>query len=182
VIRAGAHRDQRAPRVILVAAAISVLSLAGHTAGGGAVDLLGIGAVIALATGLAATTTRRSLSWVRVWVVLLAAQALLHVVLTFTSGHAHSATAVSVPAMVLGHVIASVMAAAIVVHADALLRRWAAYLAAAIGAALPEPREPGVAVSGLHVRGPEGNPVVTATRHRIVRRGPPPLSAVAFLP
>lgn len=165
-----------------MAAAISVLTMAGHAAGGGAIDPLGIAAVIALAAGLAATTTRRSLSWGRVWVVLLAAQALLHVVLTFTSGHAHSATAANVPAMVLGHVIASMLTAALVVHADALLRRWAAYLAAVIGAALSEPREPEVAVSGLRVQGPEGNPIGTATRYRIVRRGPPSLTAFAFLP
>lgn len=165
-----------------MAVAISVLAMAGHTAAGGAIDPLGIAAVIALAACLAATTTRRSLSWRRVWVVLLAAQALLHAVLTFTSGHAHITTPVSLPAMVVGHVIASVIAATLVVHADALLRRWSAYLAAVVGAPLPALREPGVAVSGLHVRGPEGSPIVTATRHRIVRRGPPARAAVASLP
>ncbi len=173
MIRAGAHREHRAPRVTLVAAAISVLSLAGHTAGGGAIDLLGIAAVIALAAGLAATTTRRRLSWGRVWVVLLAAQALLHVVLTFTSGHAHGATAMSVPAMVLGHVIASVIAAAIVVHADSLLRRWAAYLAAVIGAPVPTPVGLQLPPPGRVARTASRTPALPVTRQRIVRRGPP---------
>lgn len=152
---------------------MTVLTLAGHAAGGGALDPLGITAVITLAAGLAATTTRRSLSWGRVWVILLATQALLHVVLAFTSGHAHSATAVSVPAMVLGHVIASVLAAALVVHAEALLQCWAAYLAAVIGAPVPTPGGLQLPSPGRVARTASRTPALLVTRHRIVRRGPP---------
>lgn len=158
---------------------MTVMTLAGHAAGGGALDPLGIGAVIALSTGLAATTARRRPSWARVWIVLLAAQALLHVVLTFTSGHAHTTSSVSVPAMVLGHVVASMLAATILVRADGLLHRWAVYLAAVIGAPVPTPDRPRLLTPGHVARTGSRSSSLLMTRHRIVRRGPPVLLAAA---
>lgn len=154
---------------------MAVLTLAGHAAGGGTLDPFGICAIVALSTGLAATTARRRPTWARVLIVLLAAQALLHVVLTFTSDHAHPTTSVSVPTMVIGHVVASMLAATILVRADALLDRWAGYVAAVIGAPLPTRDRPQPPSPGLVARVAERTPSLLVTRHRIVRRGPPAL-------
>lgn len=162
-----------APRIALVASAMTVLTLAGHTAGGGRVDLLGLAAVCSLSAGLAATTTRRRLTWSRAWIVLLAGQALLHAILTLTPGHGHGAAAISLPAMALAHVIASMAAAGVVVHADTLIERWSAYLQAAVGA-LGLPVVAHAAPTGLLTPTDcVGTPALRLMRHRVIRRGPP---------
>lgn len=152
-----------------------VLTLAGHTAGRGTIDPLGLAAVAALATGLAATTSRRRLTWTRTWLLLLAGQALMHMVLTFTSNHAHATAATSARDMVLGHVLASVLAAAVLVRADALIRCWAAYLAAVIGAAVPSLVHSWAPSGPIPDSAPHSTPALIRIRHRVVRRGPPAL-------
>jgi hypothetical protein len=157
-----------------------VLTLAGHTAGGGSVDMLGLAIAATLSLGLAASATRRRITWSRTWIALLAGQALLHVILTFTSGHAHGTTTTNVHAMVLGHVIASLLAAVLVVHADAVMDRWSAYLSAAIGAVAPPFSEPQAPPARPIVTLVASTPALRHMRHRLIRRGPPPRFALSM--
>ena len=165
-------RSPRAARAALIASALTVLTLVGHTAGHGALDALGIGLTVLLATGLATATSRRRLTPGTVLGVLLAGQLLLHVVLTFTSAHHSGAPSISTPLMVLGHVIAAVVATGVVMSADALVRAWMRFLAAIIGRAVPRTTLPAA---------PAHQPLshlvakleATRLRHDVVRRGPP---------
>lgn len=169
------HRaSQRTARATLVAGALAVLTLAGHTAGGGGVDTLGLTLVALLSVGLAVATTVGRSSLPRLLAVMVAGQALLHLVLTFTAGHAaHSAPHVSTTGMVGAHVLAGVAAALLVRHADGVMARWVAFVTAVVG---PRVR-PAVAAPGS-----TSTAVAPAARsllrldvllHQVVRRGPP---------
>ena len=116
-----------------MAAALILLTLAGHTAGHGSLDVLGIALISLLAIGFGTALSARRLSALPALGVLLAGQLLLHVVLTFTSSHHAGASSISTPLMVLGHVIAAVIATAVVLRADALVRAWLRFLTAALG-------------------------------------------------
>lgn len=165
-------RAPRAARAALIAAALIVLTLAGHTAGHGSLDLLGIGVVVALAAGFGTALGTRRLTPVRVLSVLLAGQLLLHVVLTFTSAHHAVAPTTSTPLMVLGHVVAAVVATAVVVRADALIRAWQRFLAAVLGHAVPRAETPGRPVTPP-VSTISEHPTALLLRHGLSRRGPP---------
>ena len=163
----------RRARATLAATALTVLTLVGHTAGDGALSLTSIVLVALVSTGLAIAATRRPLTWTRAWLVLLAGQALLHILMTFTAGHGHGTAGIDVPLMILGHVAAAAVAAGVLIHADSLLARWSAFLAATVGSLsllLAEPTSaPGTvlptpeAARGSH----------DVLRHGVVRRGPP---------
>jgi hypothetical protein len=165
---------QRRARVVLTSAALLVLTISGHTAGGGSVDLLGLALVAGLSLGLGLTTSASTLSLARLLVILLAGQGLLHLVLTFTSGHAaHGSTHLPVTAMLAGHAVAALAAALIVRHADGLVVRWLAFVSTMLGVQ-PRPivRATGTPSSSvapasatLHQLG--------ALLHQVVRRGPP---------
>lgn len=162
----------RRARATLVATALTILTLAGHTAGEGALSLTSIVLVALVSTGLAIAASRRPLTWPRAMLILLAGQALLHVLMTFTAGHGH-ATAIDVPLMIMSHVAAAAIAAAVLMHADGLLARWSAFIAATVGTVpliLVEPHEAPSALLPI----PEGaRESHDALRHGVVRRGPP---------
>ena len=132
--------QRRAHRALLISGALTVLTIAGHTAGRGSLpDVVGLGAVAGLSFGLAFATSARRLGAERLLGFLLAAQAFLHLVLTFSSPHAHGGTSavMDAPAMIMGHVIAAILAAGLITHADALIDRWLAFLGAVLGTPAP---------------------------------------------
>jgi hypothetical protein len=169
------HRaSQRTARAALVAGALALLTLAGHTAGGDRVDPLGLALVSLLSVGLAVATTAGRSTLPRLLAVLLAGQALLHLVLTFTAGHAaHGVGHPSTAAMIGGHVLAAGAAAVLVSHADGLIARWIAFVTAVIGPRVRPALEPtGAAPESI---APAPHPLVhlNALLHQVVRRGPP---------
>lgn len=169
------HRAaQRTARAALVAGALALLTLAGHTAGGGRVDLLGLALVSLLSVGLAVATTAGRPSMPRLLVVLLAGQALLHLVLTFAAAHAaHGAGHPSTAAMIGGHVLAAGVAALLVSHADGLIARWIAFVSAVIGPRVRPALEPTGAASSSIAPAPHSLSHLNALLHQVVRRGPP---------
>jgi hypothetical protein len=168
------RQAQRTARAVLTGGALLLLTLGGHTAGGGSVDGLGLAIVAALSAGLAASTTARAISLPRLLTVLVAGQVLLHLVLAFSSGHAHHGSA-SPPlvSMLAGHAVAALLAALVVRHADGLVARWIAFVSTMLGA---RPR-PGVtaqrAPSSAPSRVGRGLSGPAALLHQVVRRGPP---------
>lgn len=172
--------DVRPARAALVATALTVLTLAGHTAGQGPLSLTSVVLVALLSTGLALAATRRPLTWARASLVLLAGQALLHMVMTFTAGHGHSSAGIDAPLMVMSHAAAAAVAVGVLMHADGLLARWSAFLAAAVGAVTLVLAEPTAAPCPV-LPIPEGaRESHDDLRHGVVRRGPP-VRAVALL-
>jgi hypothetical protein len=172
--------DVRRARAALVATALTILTLAGHTAGQGSLSLTSVLLVTLLSTGLAMAATRRPLTWSRAWLVLLAGQALLHIVMTFTAGHGHGSTGINAALMITGHVAAGAIAAGVLMHADGLLTRWSAFIAAALGTVplmLAEPTTAPCTVLATPEGARESHDVL---RHGVVRRGPPS-PAVALL-
>jgi len=170
-------RSLHRTRAALVASTLLVLTLAGHSAGNGAVTLAGLLAATVLSTALAVATTRRPLSWRRAITVLLGGEALLHLVLTFTSGHGHTSTAIDGTTMVVAHVLASLVAAAVLVRAEGIAAAWSAYLRATVGASLPVPGAPHApAHSPRHVSACARR-TLAGIRHVLVLRGPPRGSA-----
>jgi hypothetical protein len=169
------HRaSQRAARAALVAGALALLTLAGHTAGGGRIDPLGLALVSLLSVGLAVATSAGRSSLPRLLALLVAGQALLHLVLTFTAGHAaHSAGHPSTAAMVGGHVLAAGAAAVLVSHADGLLARWIAFVSAVIGPRVRPALQPAGAAPAPIAPVPHSPSHLNALLHQVVRRGPP---------
>lgn len=167
-------------RAALIAGTLLVLTVAGHSAGGGsAPDLVGLAIATILATALALAASSRRLGIGRLLVLLLGGQALLHVVLSLAGGHDHgsSTTAPSVTAMVAGHVVAAALAAVVVTYADELIDRWIALVQAALGAtpAVAAPGRPGKptgAVAGASLR-----TTIDILLHQVIRRGPPARTA-----
>lgn len=163
----------RRTRTAVVAGALAILTLAGHAAGSGGLTLTSIAAILLLSTSLAVATTRRALTWWRALVVLLGGQALLHVVMTFTAAHDHPSTAIDAPMMVLGHVVASLIAAAIVLHIDALLARWRAYLSSVLGAASLDGIAPLDEVAHCAPTASAAGSTMAGLGAHVRRRGPP---------
>jgi hypothetical protein len=167
---------QRRARVVLTTAALLLLTISGHTAGGGSVDLLGLALVAALSLGLglAVSTGTVTLSLPRLIAVLVAGQGLLHLVLTFTTGHAaHGSPELPLTAMVAAHGLAALGAALLIRHADDLVARWLAFVSAVIGAGTRLVLTP---------RGVSARAIAPVSRacihldvllHQVVRRGPP---------
>lgn len=163
-------------RAGLLGSALAVLTLAGHTAGGGALDPVGVGIVALLSIALAAALSARTLSLPILLAVLLAGQGFLHLVVSLSASHPHgteSASAASTATMVSAHALAAVVAAVLIAHADQLASRWQAFLAAVIGTAAP--RSAGIVHSPATPTGEGHDPRVTLVLllHGVVRRGPP---------
>lgn len=162
----------------MVSAALIALTLAGHTAGHGALDPLGIVTVGVLAVGFGAALSSRRLTALPVLAVLLSGQLLLHVVLTFTSAHHAAAPSISTPLMVLGHIAAAGVATVAVLGADSVIRAWLRFLSAVLGHAAPRiatlrrsPARPASTTPEL--------PASLLLRHGLSRRGPPACPALA---
>ena len=163
-------------RAALVAATLLVLTIAGHTAGGGSLpDLVGLALATVIATGLALAASGQRLGIPRILALLLGGQALLHVVLTLAGGHAHdsSATGPGVAAMIAGHVAAAGVAAVVVAYADELIDRWASLVQAAIGSvpSIASPRRR--ATAAIAVAPASQRTAIDTLLHQVVRRGPP---------
>ena len=165
---------QRRARVALTASALLLLTISGHTAGGGSVDLLGLALVAGLSLGLALSTRATALSLPRLLAVLVAGQALLHVVLTFATGHAaHGSGDLPVTAMVAGHGLAALLAAVLIRHADDLVARWLAFVSTMVGApARLVATAPGCAAPAISPVS-DARAHLTVLLHQVVRRGPP---------
>lgn len=154
-------------------AAILLITVAGHAAGEGSLPgPAGLAAAGAFAFALtyAVSDRRRGLGWLMAYV--LGAQALLHVLLQFASGHAHGASMVPSPGMVAGHVIAAFAASLALAYGADLYDRWVAFLAHALG---PRPlvirRIGGPATA--RSRTPLTHARLAVLRHHLERRGPP---------
>jgi hypothetical protein len=159
----------------LVASALIILTLAGHTAGQGEISAISLLLISPLALGMSIATTARRLTWPTLLAVLLAGQALLHVVMTFAAPHAHGTSAAegSGMAMIVGHAVAALIAAVLVMHADALISRWADYLCAFIGGRPIAALSPfGLPATSLDIDHSPHDPR-ESLRHGLVRRGPP---------
>lgn len=162
----------RAARAALIAAALTALTLAGHAAGQGAFDALGVALVLLLSTGLGLAMGGRRLGFAQVLGALIAGQLLLHAILTFTSAHHAGATPFGTTAMLVGHVTAAVIAATVVVHSDGLIARWASLLAALLGSRPLSPAR--LALPRQECAVAQDTPVPTRLLHHVVsRRGPP---------
>ena len=162
----------RAPRTALVAAALTVVTLAAHTAGGGSVDALSAAVVLALAIALAAGVSNRRLGLARLIPALLGAQVVLHLLMTVTGAHGPAHGTGSGWLMVVAHGLAAIAIAMVVVHADDLLMAWSRLVRTALGTAVRVPTTPeahGVAPTGSAP--PLGT--LTCLLHRVERRGPP---------
>lgn len=164
---------RRAVRAGLLGSALAVLTLAGHTAGGGALDALGVGLVAVLSVALSAALSARTLSLPTLIAVLLAGQGFLHLIVSLSAAHPHGASSTSSAAMLAAHVAAGVIAAVLIAHADRLAARWQAFLASVIGAASPHglPVAPFDATTA--VPGPGPLTTLVLLLHGVVRRGPP---------
>ena len=161
-----------------MALAVVTLSLAGHAAAGGTLpSVLGFAVAVVLAGGLS-MLVRAGMSAARMLVLLLGAQALLHTIFIISSDCAmpsgHVMGLVPSTSMILGHVVASVLAVAVLRHGDEVLTAWTALLTAAFGApalalpSIPGPRTASVPAWDAHEFGADA-PLLD-----IARRGPPP--------
>jgi hypothetical protein len=166
----------------MTATALVVLTLAGHTAGAGALPgVVGIGIISLLSFALtyAVSDRRRSFGWLLGY--LLAAQVLLHVLLTFTAGHAHEAAPVPLATMLVGHACAALLATVALAYGNDLLDRWATYLGHVFRArSLIRPSHSQPSASCL-APAPALDADLDVLLHHVERRGPPvAATATAF--
>ena len=165
-------------RAGLLGSALAVLTLAGHTAAGGALDPLGIGIVAVLSIALAAALSTRALALPALVAVLLAGQGFLHLVISFSAAHPHGTTHASSSgaasaAMITGHAVAGVVAALLIAHADRLAGRWRAFLASVIGADAPHSAAIPCPTPAVARVGHDPRVTLVLLLHGVVRRGPP---------
>lgn len=161
-------------RGLLLGLAMILLTSIAHTAGDG--QLPGVSAyllMLPLCAALGVATMTRSHGWAWFACYAVGVQALLHVLLVTTSGHAaHEQAITPSPAMLLAHAVAAVAVGLLLAHGDALLLRWLAYMRAALS--VPASRLPLVTPRSL--RTPWRPPLPcssTLLEHKIARRGPP---------
>lgn len=174
------NRAYRVTRIGVLALVVLAISLAGHSADSATLALpsafgLGMALVLTIALCSVATMRRRTFAWILGFV--LALQFLLHFTLVIVgSGHAVGAHGSVIPGVsgVLGHVVASILAAVVLAYGDSLLDRWASLLGTAFGSGfvLDAP----VLAASMKVR------TAHAAQHSAVvvdfapRRGPPVFS------
>jgi hypothetical protein len=173
---------RRLARAALVGAALAVLTLAGHTAGMGRVDPLGVTLVAVLASMLALVTSGRSVGLGRLLALLLAGQGLLHLILAFTSSH-HGHPAIGGPsasAMLAGHGLAAVIAAVVVRHADDLIDRWGVLVGTAVGRRRPTTLRIVGPVSPMRIPAAPMAGIREHLEHPVARRGPPTSAVLAL--
>lgn len=169
-----ARSTRRLVRGILVGAALAILTIAGHTAAGGSVDLTGLALVTLLALLLGSAVSRARLNAFGVLGVLLGGQALLHLVLTFTA-HPHSTSGAgpSTSAMVAAHAVAALLATGVISHADDIAAGWQRFLSVILGA---DPirhvviARPGAVAAQQQV---DATALTGVLVGQVVRRGPP---------
>lgn len=156
---------------VLGAAAVLITTL-GHSGGHGALPepgLLLLLMPLAIALGSLVAHKRRSGAWVLGFV--LALQVLFHLLLTIAAGHGHQGSLLPDVPMLLGHLIAALIIAAVLTHGDGLIHRWIAFwqaLALELGW-VPAPQAFAVAPVYRESTLAES----TTLAHAIARRGPP---------
>jgi hypothetical protein len=155
----------------LGAAAVLITAL-GHSSGHGALPepgLLVLLLPLALALGSLVAHKRRSGAWVLGFV--LALQVLFHLLLTIAAGHGHQGSLLPDTPMLLGHLIAALVVAAVITHGDALIHRWIAFWHALALQFSWTPAPQAVTAAPVFIE-----PTLTestALAHAIARRGPP---------
>ena len=169
----------RVGRGMLLGTAVLLLTVMGHTSGGRWSSMETASLVLlwplAVALSLVAAERRRSAPWLFVFVI--GAQALFHVLLSIASGHApHSEPLWPSPAMIMGHLVAGAAVAAMLAHGDRILHAWLAFWAMLARG--------GVTSIAVHPMRPMALPCYVApilqspaNRTAISRRGPPVLGA-----
>lgn len=169
----------RVMRGAILGCLVLAISLAGHTAvGGGAlpesstlVVLLGL----AILLSIAVAHKRRSFLWLLADMAAL--QVLLHVIATAVMTHpGHPTGLIPSAPMLIGHVVATILAAGALTRADDLWDRWCRFLDDLARdfalAPLPTP------LSGADIAAPQALPLVERyTTQPVLRRGPPALRA-----
>lgn len=163
----------RAARAALVATALMIVTLAGHAAAGGGIDPVGFALVVLVAGLLGAALAGRPLPWLKLTALLIAGQGLLHLMMTFTSSHAHVGHDSHAAVMVVAHVCAAGIAAFVVRNADDLIGRWTDFLNAAIAAWRLAPASPARRSSLLQQILTATVPAETMLHRGLSRRGPP---------
>jgi hypothetical protein len=110
---------------------------------------------------------------------LLAGQVLLHTVLTFTAAHEigveHGSGSSLLPstAMLIGHILAALLAALALAFGESISARWASALTHLLGTpALTLPATPTLPARTTPGEAP-ARPVLSSLRHHVARRGPP---------
>lgn len=149
-----------------------LLSLAAHTAAGGAsLDLgLGLSALIALALGIA--WAERRATPLRLAAFVLIAQLVLHGFGVVAGSHHHGASLIPSPGMIAAHAIAAVGMALLLAHADTLAHGWVAFLQS-LRTQLPVLQPLPVRVAAAVAAGPVPAVIRPVALHDIARRGPP---------
>jgi len=151
-----------------------LLTSVAHTAGDGQLpDASAYLLMLPLCAALGVATMTRSHGWVWFASYAVGIQALLHVLLVTTSGHAaHEQAIAPGPDMLMTHAVAAVAVGLLLAHGDALLLRWLAYMRAAL--CVPLPRPPLVTTRSLHASWvPPRSHAWHLLEHKISRRGPP---------
>lgn len=129
-------RPHRVLRGSALAGLSALLTACGHVAGGGTVpDLAVLTALLPLLAGLMIGIAERCRGPVTTVATLAAGQVWLHALMTVLHHHPHAADAAPGPVMLGGHAVATVLTAALLRHADAVLTA----LARALRGALPRP-------------------------------------------
>lgn len=155
-----------------MAAALTVVTLAAHTAGGGAIDALSAAVVGVLAIALAAGVANRPLGLTRLIPALIGAQFVLHLLMSVAGGHGGSHAAQAGWPMAFAHGIAAIAIAFVVAHADRVLTAWSTLLRTTLGAALHLPATPEASDVPPASVAPAATTLM-ALLHRVERRGPP---------
>ena len=164
-------------RRIVVSTVIVLLSLVGHSIGSAMLPSVAGFCMAVVLTVALTLTVRPGTSPVRLFGLLLGAQALLHVIFVVSSDSmpmdGRAASLVPSGATVIGHVAASALAVAVLRYGDQVLDGWTALLTSAFGApvlALPAiPEAPLMGVGSWDADAFSADSHLTSQ----VRRGPP---------
>ena len=164
-------------RRFAVSTVIVLLSLAGHSVGSVMLPSPAGFAVAVLLTAALTLTVRAGTSSGRLFGILLGAQALLHAIFVVSSDSmpmaGHAASLVPSAATVVGHVVASALAVAVLRYGDQVLSGWTELLTSAFGA--PVVALPAIPVARALRVGSWDADAFSADTHLTsqVRRGPP---------
>jgi peptidoglycan/LPS O-acetylase OafA/YrhL len=122
----------RALRGLVLGAIVLLLTAVAHNSGDHAAPPVGTTALLWLLPltvmlSVLAADRRRDRAWLVAY--LLGMQALLHVLLVVSAGHAsHGGSMLPPWSMIVMHVVAAASAAVLIAHADALLHAWLRFL------------------------------------------------------
>jgi hypothetical protein len=157
-------------RSLLLGATLSILTVAGHCLAEGALPSpASIVLVSAVMTALASTVSGRAPRFWPLLLVVLGAQVLGHLVLSLSSHHAHGAT----PAMAALHAGAAALSVPVLLHADWLAERWAAFWACL---SRPRPALIALPVAGAVLIAPGPARIPDSSHSRSLRGRAPPVS------